>query len=109
MVRDYRVLADDIVVSLSSERQYVASKGMAGGGSGACGAFVLNPDTPGEQKLPSAAADVPLPRGSVLRICTPGGAGYGEAKQRTITAVEKDVIEGRISADYSSRIYLAGS
>jgi N-methylhydantoinase B len=109
VIRDYRVLADDIVVSLSSERQHVASPGMAGGGAGTCGAFVLNPGTPQELKLPSAAADVPLPRGSVLRICTPAGAGYGEAKQRTITAVEKDVIEGRISPDYSSRIYLEGS
>ena len=109
VVRDYRVLADDIVVSLSSERQHVASSGMAGGGKGACGAFVLNPDTPQAQRLPSAAADVPLPRSSVLRICTPGGAGYGEAKKRTITAVEKDVSEGRISPDYSSRIYLEGS
>jgi N-methylhydantoinase B len=109
VVRDYRVLADDIVVSLSSERQHVASRGMAGGGSGACGAFVLNPDTPQQQKLPAAAADVPLPRGSVLRIMTPGGAGYGNARQRTITAVEKDVVEGRISADYSSRTYLEGS
>ena len=109
VVRDYRVLADDIVVSLSSERQHVASKGMAGGGSGACGAFVLNPDTSQEQKLPSAAADVPLPRGSVLRIYTPAGAGYGDAKRRTIAAVEKDVTEGRISPDYSSRIYLEGA
>ena len=57
----------------------------------------------------SAAADVPLPRGSVLRICTPGGAGYGHAKKRVITAVQKDVIEGRISADYSSRTYLEGA
>ena len=108
VVRDYRVLADDIVVSLSSERQHVASSGMAGGASGACGAFVLNPGTPQQQKLPAAAADVPLPRGSVLRIMTPGGAGYGNARQRTITAVEKDVVEGRISADYSSRTYLEG-
>ncbi|MBM3344428.1 MAG: hydantoinase B/oxoprolinase family protein, partial [Betaproteobacteria bacterium] len=75
VVRDYRVLAEDIVVSLSSERQHVAAKGMAGGGSGACGAFVLNPGASGERQLPAAAADVPLPRGSVLRICTPGGAG----------------------------------
>ena len=108
VIRDYRVLADDIVVSLSSERQHVPSPGMAGGGAGACGAFVLNPGTPQAQILPSAAADVPLPRGSVLRICTPAGAGYGNARQRTITAVEKDVVEGRISPNYSSRIYLEG-
>ncbi|MFH1602845.1 MAG: hydantoinase B/oxoprolinase family protein [Pseudomonadota bacterium] len=106
VVRDYRVLGDDIVVSLSSERQHVPSPGTAGGGTGACGAFVLNPDTPQEQKLPSAAADVPLPRDSVLRICTPAGAGYGEAKHRTIAAVEQDVIERRISPDYALKTYL---
>ena len=77
VVRDYRALADDIVVSLSSERQHVAARGAGGGGDGATGCFVLNPDTPQEQVLPSAAADVPLPRGSVLRIATPGGGGYG--------------------------------
>jgi N-methylhydantoinase B len=82
---------------------------MAGAGAGACGSFVLNPGTPHEQKLPAAAADVPLPRGSVLRICTPGGAGYGDAKKRVITAVRQDVIEGRISPEYSSRTYLEGS
>ena len=106
VIRDYRVLADDIVVSLSSERQHVASPGMAGGESGACGAFVLNPDTPNEQKLPSAAADVPLPRGSVLRICTPGGAGYGKASKRMIEAVKRDVDENRVSPEYATRVYL---
>ncbi|OGA11474.1 MAG: hypothetical protein A2W68_16400 [Betaproteobacteria bacterium RIFCSPLOWO2_02_64_14] len=77
VVRDYRVLADDIVVSLSSERQHVAARGACGGGDGATGRFVLNPGAPDERTLPSAAADVPLPRGSVLRIATPGGGGYG--------------------------------
>jgi N-methylhydantoinase B len=79
VVRDYRVLADDIVVSLSSERQHVPARGASGGGDGATGCFVLNPGTPDERPLPSAAADVPLPRESVLRIATPGGGGFGTA------------------------------
>jgi len=108
-VRDYRVLADDIVVSLSSERQNVAAPGSADGGNGATGEFIFNPGTAEERKLPTAVADVPLPRGSVLRILTPGGAGYGEAKQRTIAAVKQDVLEGRISPDHASRNYLEGS
>src|SRR6185436_17802198 len=78
VVRDYRVLADDIVVSLSSERQHVAAKGGAGGGAGATGVFILNPGTPEERRLPAAAADMVLKRGSVFRICTPGGGGYGD-------------------------------
>jgi len=91
------VLGDGIVVSLSSERQHVAANGMAGGGAGACGAFVLNPDTPQEQRLPSAAGDVALPRGSVLRICTPGGGGYGDSAARDADAHVRDLREQRVS------------
>ena len=98
VVRDYRVLADDIVVSLSSERQHVAAQGMAGGGDGATGAFLLNPATGEACKLPSAAADVRLPRDSILRICTPGGGGYGPAQQRDPAALERDVREERVAA-----------
>jgi N-methylhydantoinase B len=99
VVRDYRVLADNIVVSLSAERQHVAAQGAAGGGPGATGAFVLNPGTPAERRLPSAAADVPLPRDSVLRICTPGAGGYGPQDQRDPAALERDLREGRAKAN----------
>ena len=95
VVRDYRVLADNIVVSLSAERQHVAAQGAAGGGPGATGVFILNPGTPAERRLPSAAADVPLPRGSVLRICTPGAGGYGPAEKRDTESVQRDIREER--------------
>jgi N-methylhydantoinase B len=95
-VRDYRVLADDIVVSLSSERQHVAAPGAAGGEAGATGAFVLNPGTAGAQTLPAAAADVRLPRGALFRISTPGAGGYGPAAEREEEAKARDVREGRI-------------
>jgi N-methylhydantoinase B len=97
VVRDYRVLSDDIVVSLSSERQNVAASGMQGGGGGARGAFILNPGTPEEQKLPAAAGELALPRGSVLRICTPAGGGYGEADQRDADALARDQREERLA------------
>ena len=95
VMRDYRMLADDIVVSLSSERQHVAAAGMHGGDAGATGEFIFNPGEPDERKLPSAAADVALRRGSVLRICTPAGAGYGLAAERDAAAIERDVREKR--------------
>jgi N-methylhydantoinase B len=96
VIRDYRVLADDIVVSLSSERQHVAAAGADGGGKGTLGAFVLNPDSARERKLPAAAADVKLPRNSVLRICTPSGGGYGDPRERDASHVERDREEGRV-------------
>jgi len=96
-VRDYRVLADDIVVSLSSERQHVAARGVAGGGPGATGSFILNPGTPEECRLPAAAADVRLARGALFRICTPGAGGYGPAAERDAAAAERDAREDRVS------------
>jgi N-methylhydantoinase B len=77
----------------------VAARGLEGGGEGARGLFVYNPGQPDERQLPSAAADVPLPRGSVLRICTPGGAGYGPAAERDPAALALDRREARLDAD----------
>ncbi len=96
VIRDYRVLGDDIVVSLSSERQHVEAQGMNGGGAGACGQFVFNPGRPDERVLPSAAADVRLPRDSILRVCTPGGGGFGDAGARSSEASERDRREQRV-------------
>ncbi|HEX3572981.1 MAG TPA: hydantoinase B/oxoprolinase family protein [Rhodopila sp.] len=77
VVRDYRVLADNILVSLSSARQTRAAQGRNGGGEGLCGRFMLNPDTGRERILPAAAVDLALERGDLLRVLTPGGGGMG--------------------------------
>ena len=105
VVRDYRVLGDDIVVSLSSERQQVAALGADGGERGALGAFVLDPGTTRERKLPAAAADVRLPRDSILRICTPSGGGFGKTVDRSRAAVERDILDERISVDVARTTY----
>ena len=96
-VRDYRILADGVTASLSSERQHVPAAGLAGAKAGAPGEFVLNPGTPGERKLPSAAAEIPLPRDSVLRVATPGGGGYGNPAARSPEERERDRAEGRVT------------
>ncbi|MFN9155215.1 MAG: hydantoinase B/oxoprolinase family protein, partial [bacterium] len=95
VIRDYRVLGDDIVVSLSSERQHVEAEGMKGGQPGLRGRFVFNPGRADERVLPSAAADVRLPRDSVLRVCTPGGGGFGDPAARAPAARERDQREDR--------------
>jgi N-methylhydantoinase B len=95
VLRDYRIIADDVTVSLSSERQHVAAAGMEGGTAGHPGEFVFNPGKSDERKLPAAAGEVALPRGSVLRVATPGGGGYGAPESRDAAAVERDRREGR--------------
>ncbi|HET6605544.1 MAG TPA: hydantoinase B/oxoprolinase family protein [Rhodopila sp.] len=77
VIRDYRILGDGVVVSLSSARQIRPAQGRDGGREGACGVFLLNPDTPSERRLPSAAVDLALKKGDLLRVITPGGGGMG--------------------------------
>jgi N-methylhydantoinase B len=105
VVRDYRILGSDTLVSLSSERQHVAAQGGCGGLPGAVVEFVVNPGQPDEQRLPSAAADVPLPRGSVLSVRAPGGGGFGPVEQRDPRQVERDVREARISEEHAKGVY----
>ena len=99
VVRDYRSLVDGITASLSSERQHVPAPGLEGGESGELGCFILNPGTPEERQMSSAEAAVPMPRGTVLSIRTPGGGGYGNAGARDPQSVATDRREGRVSYD----------
>ena len=105
LVRDYRVLGDDVTVSLTGERQSNPAKGIAGGDDGAVGAFILDPGTDTERKLPAAVKEMQLPRDALLRVATPGGGGFGPARQRDPAHVERDLKEGRITAGAARSLY----
>lgn len=77
IVRDYRVLGDKVTVSLSAERQHEPARGVAGGGDGTRGRFIVSPGTQEEVEHWSGAQEVVLPRDSMFRVETPGGAGRG--------------------------------
>ena len=94
LIRDYRILGNDVTVSLSGERQDVAAPGVEGGADGATGFFMFDPHGSAEE-LPSAVQEQPLPRDSVFRVATPGGGGFGDAKDRETARLEKDLREGR--------------
>jgi N-methylhydantoinase B len=98
IVRDYRILGDDITVSLSGERQDVAAPGVEGGADGTVGLFMLDPEGAAKE-LPSAVQQQPLPRDSVLRIATPGGGGFGDPGAREAERIEKDRREGRLAEE----------
>jgi N-methylhydantoinase B len=105
LVRDYRILADDVTVSLTGERQSNPAKGEAGGSDGAVGAFVLDPGTAAERKLPGAVKELPLAQGALLRIATPGGGGFGPARERDRRDVARDIEEGRITIAIARSTY----
>jgi N-methylhydantoinase B len=103
--RDYVNLGDDVTVALSGERQHTPAPGRAGGEPGVPGAFVLDPGTPAERRLPSSIADLPLAKGQVLSIRTPGAGGFGPPRERDAGAVLRDVVEERVSRASAERTY----
>ncbi len=103
--RDYRCLGESVRLALSGERQHVGAPSMEGGMDGATGAFILNPGRPDERKLPSVMWDLPLNRGDVLSIRTPGAGGWGDPRRRPAETVLRDVREGRISAGAARELY----
>jgi len=98
ITRDLRMYGDEMTVALRSARQRFAAKGVNGGGDGAVGAFILNPDTPQAQVLPSTSSATPLKKGDLLRIRTPGGGGMGDPARRNPKSIHADFLQGKISA-----------
>ena len=96
LVRDYRVLGREVTVSLSAERQHEPARGMAGGGDGRPGRFVRDPGTADERECASGTRELEMPPGSLMRVETPGGAGFGAAKTRDPALIARDLREGRI-------------
>jgi len=94
--RDYRIIGDGVELATRSTRQRFAAQGLDGGGSGALGAFIVDPDTPQEQKLPGTGSEIALRNGALLRIETAGGGGYGDAAERDPDQITADRRSGKV-------------
>lgn len=103
--RDYRILQDTVFGS-HGDRQKLAPWGLQGGGDGAPGRFVINPDTPDERVLPSAkSSEVELKPGDIMSAQTPGSGGYGNPFKRRIEAVLDDVLNDKVSVENAAKLY----
>lgn len=95
--RDYRIIGDGITLATRSSRQRFPAQGLGGGESGTLGAFILDPDQPSTVKLPGTGSEIPLRKGALLRIVTPGGGGYGYSRERDPGKAAIDRHAGKVS------------
>ena len=102
---DIAVWAEKARLSGRGLRHGLRPPGLFGGDGGSLASYILNPDTPQEQKLPAVFSEMPLPTGTVIRVETPAGAGYGDALERDPERVRGDVIAGKISPAGARRDY----
>ena len=93
-------------VALLGERGRYAPFGVTGGQEGALNRFTWQ-DGQGWQTPPMASkiVGVKLAKGQRLRLESPGGGGWGDAKQRPREAVARDLRLGFVTADVAKREY----
>jgi N-methylhydantoinase B len=102
--RTWRMLADEGILQVRADRQTHRPYGLQGGGPGAAGRNVLDPDTPGERKL-HGKLTMTLHRGEIFRHDLPGAGGWGDPMLRDIALVGKDLRDGLVTIAGAARDY----
>src|SRR5205807_4486067 len=94
-----RLLRDAAFVS-TADRARLGCYGLAGGMAG----LPYQASVDG-RPLPGMNDDVALPAGSLLRLRTTGGGGWGDPFEREPELVLRDVVQGRVSEESAERDY----
>jgi N-methylhydantoinase B len=89
-----------LAVSALVDRIDHPAEGVAGGGRGAAGVYLIDDTT-----RPQAKAQIPLQPGARVRLDPPGGGGFGDPFQRDPDLVLRDVLYGYVSPEGAARDY----
>ncbi|MDA1259803.1 MAG: hydantoinase B/oxoprolinase family protein [Planctomycetota bacterium] len=105
LTRDYRVLNDEAILNIRSDKRRYPPHGLFGGGTGAPSLNLINPDA--ENKLlPVLMTEVErLKKGDVYRHIMAGGGGYGDPLERDPLDVLDDVQEEKVSIAHAADAY----
>ncbi len=100
----YRMLVDDVTISMRGDRHRTAPWGLEGGEAAEpCVTTVLGNDG-SVINIPSKKV-FRLNRGDRLVLHSAGGGGYGNPLDREAGAVHSDFLDGKISRDHAKRRY----
>lgn len=103
LVREYRILSEEVVAQIRSDRAVHAPYGLFGGEPGACSANFLRVNNE-LQPLPSKFT-MNLSRDSIIRHEQAGGGGYGDPLKRKFELIEQDLANGKITQAYAERFH----
>ena len=102
--RTWRMLADEGILQVRSDRATHRPYGLQGGGPGAASRNVMNPGAADETAL-AAKLTMTLRAGQVFRHELPGAGGWGDPYLRDVAAVAADVLAGKVSVARAARDY----
>jgi N-methylhydantoinase B len=105
VVREYRALEDNIMLSVRSDKRAYPPHGLFGGLEGHPSINIVNPGKD-ERVLPVLMMQpLTLRKGDVFRHVMPGGGGYGNPLERDPAAVLDDFIAEKVSEDQAVKSY----
>jgi N-methylhydantoinase B len=102
--RDIRVLTGPVSFARYADRHTIAPQGLFGGKPGTTGCFELNPETNHARPLRSKGLDT-LEAGDLVRLRLPGAGGYGDPRERDLDALDRDLIDGKVTPDAAEANY----
>ena len=105
IIREYEILADEVIMAVRIDGVKNPPWGYAQGMCGGVGSVVLNPGTEREAEVNPLSDGTIMRRGDILRIRTGGGGGYGHPFDRPAEAVLKDVLGGFVTVEAAKELY----
>lgn len=103
--RQWRILGDESVINLRTDRFKFSSPGVFGAKPARPSNAVLNPGAAAERPLTSKVAGLRLNKDDVLSMEFAGGGGWGDPRARASERVREDVVRGYVSLESAHADY----
>jgi N-methylhydantoinase B len=103
-LKEFRTLRDSYFLSVA-DRSILSCWGLNGGRAGAPFRVTVDPGGPTERVLPGLVDDEPIPAGTLVRVETTGGGGWGDPLERELGLVVRDVVQGKVSVRAARKAY----